>query len=368
MNRRIRNASVLLILSIICVLILVGCGSTNQQGGQPSGTDSGQTGSPTKEDVITLNLAHYLAESVTEWTAWDSYFAREVEKRTNGKVKIILHWSESLGKIPDLPELCSKGAVEMIATTPSYSPTWFRMTSVVNQIPFVHNNIEESLAVAKRLYFEGPLPEIDYKQNNMKLLFVDVYREYQTFAKEPYETLADLKGKKIRTWGPYLPRIISAVGAVPVDVMPAEMFESLQRGRVDGIPWGISAAYGNGLHEIAPYVNETGFTMAPGVIRLINLDVWNKLPADVQQVMEEVGQELMGEIGLEIANSHYEEAMENLLNEGATFVEFKDRDKWINMLPDFREEWVKEMEGTDIEEEAKVLLQMWNDVLAECRS
>lgn len=368
MNVRIKSISVLLILSLICTLFLVGCGSTGQQEGQPSGAEEGQAESPAKEEVITLNLAHYLAESVTEWTAWDIYFAEEVEKRTNGKVKIILHWSESLGKIPDLPELCSKGAVEMIATTPSYSPTWFRLTSSVNQIPFIQNNLEESLAVAKKLYFEGPLPEVDYKQNNMKLLFVDVYREYETFAKEPYETLEDLKGKKIRTWGPYLPRAIDAAGAVPVDVMPAEMFESLQRGRVDGIPWGINAAYGNGLHEIAPYVSKTGIGLTPGVIRLINLDVWNKLPADVQQVMEEVAEELMGEVGLEIANSHYEEAMEKLTQEGATFVEFKDRDKWINMLPDFRAEWVKEMEGTDIEEEAKELYQMWNDVLEECRS
>jgi TRAP-type C4-dicarboxylate transport system substrate-binding protein len=318
-----------------------------------------------KEKVIKLNLAHFLAESFTEWTEWDSYFAKEVEKRTNGRVKIIIHWSQSLGKIPDLPELCSKGAVDIMATTPSYSPTWFRLSSVLNQIPFIQNSLDEVVNVSQRLYFEGPLPKVDYAAHNMKLLFVGCFREYHIFAKEPIETLADLKGKKIRTWGPYLPRAISAAGAVPVDVSPSEMFESLQRGRVDGIPWGMSSAYGAGLHEIAPYISMTGIGLYPGIIRLINLDVWNKLPADVQKVMQEVAQELMTKVGPEIANSHYEKAHKLLTEKGATFVEFKDRQKWIDSLPDFRKEWLKEMEKTDIAEESKELYRMWNEVLGQ---
>jgi TRAP-type transport system periplasmic protein len=317
------------------------------------------------EKVITLNLAHYLPESVTEWTAWDTYFVQEVERRTDGRVKIIVHWSESLGKIPDLPRLCSSGAVDMMATTPGYSPTWFRLTSVINQIPFIQNSLEEVMTVAKKLYFEGPLPEVDYKKNNMKLLFVDCFREYHTFTKKPFETLEEIKGKKIRTWGPYLPRAIAAAGAVPVDVAPSEMFESLQRGRVDGIPWGINSAYGAGLHEIAPYVCMTGIGLTPGVIRLINLDVWNKLPPDIQKIMEEVSQELMGEVGLNIANSHYEKAHKLLSQSGATFVEFKDRGKWIETMPDFRKEWVNEMQGTAIADEAKQLYEMWNEALGK---
>jgi len=318
-----------------------------------------------KPKVITLNLAHYLAESITEWTAWDSYFAKEVERRTDGRVKIVIHWSESLGKIPDLPELCSRGAVDIISTTPSYSPTWFRLTSVLNQVPFIQNTLEEVQAISKKLYFEGPLPEIDYKRNNMKLLFVGCFREYHIFAKEPIETLEDMKGKKIRTWGPYLPRAIMVAGAVPVDVSPSEMFESLQRGRVDGIPWGLHSAYGAGLHEIAPYISKTGIGLYPGIIRLINLDVWNSLPADVQKIMIEVGQELMGQTGRDIANSHYDKAYKLLTKSGATFVEFKDREKWIKMLPDFRDEWVNEMQKTEIAEEAKELYRMWNEALGK---
>lgn len=348
MNSRIRSFAILLVFSVICLPFFVGSAHAGK-----------------KDKVITLHLAHFLAESITEWTAWDSYFAEEVGKRTNGKVKIVIHWSESLGKIPDLPELCSRGAVDIIATTPSYSPTWFRLTSVLNQIPFIQNSLEEVGAVSKKLYFEGPLPKIDYAKNNMKLLFVGCFREYHVFAKEPIETLEDLKGKKIRTWGPYLPRAISVAGAVPVDVSPSEMFESLQRGRVDGIPWGISSGYGAGLHEIAPYISKMGIGLYPGIVRLINVDVWKKLPADVQKVMLEVGRELMEKVGPEIANSHYEKAYKLLKEKGATFVEFKDRQKWIDMMPDFRKEWVNEMSKTEIAEEAKELYKMWNEVLGK---
>ena len=346
MKKHLKSFVILAIFSIICIPFFVKSACA-------------------KEKVITLNMAHFLAEPYTEWTAWDAYFAKEVEKRTNGRVKIIIHWSQSLGKIPDLPELCSRGAVDIMATGPSYSPTWFRLASVVNQIPFIQNSIDEVVAVSQKLYFEGPLPKVDYAAHNMKLLFVGCFREYHIFAKEPIETLEDLKGKKIRTYGPYLPRVIAAAGAVPVDVPPSEMFESLQRGRVDGIPWGLSSAYAAGLHEIAPYISMTGIGLVPGIIRLINLDVWNKLPADVQKVMKEVGQELMTKVGPEIANSHYEKAEKSLSQKGVTFVEFKDRQKWIDSLPDFRKEWVKEMEKTEIAEEAKEVYRMWNEALGK---
>ena len=346
MTMKMKRFAIMLVFSILCMPLFVGSANA-------------------ADKPITLHLAHFLAESITEWTAWDSYFAEEVEKRTNGKVKIVIHWSQSLGKIPDLPELCSRGAVDIISTTPSYTPTWFRLASVVNQVPFIQNSLEEVLKVSQKLYFEGPLPEVDFKAHNMKLLFVGCFREYHIFGKEPIATLEDMKGKKIRTWGPYLPRAIAAAGAVPVDVSPSEMFESLQRGRVDGVPWGMSSAHGAGLHEIAPYISMTGIGLYPGIVRLINLDKWNKLPADVQKVMLEVGQELMTKVGPEIANSHYDKAYKQLVEEGATFVEFKDKQKWIDMMPDFRKEWLKEMEKTDIADEAKEMYRMWNEALGK---
>jgi TRAP-type C4-dicarboxylate transport system substrate-binding protein len=127
----------------------------------------------------------------------------------------------------------------------------------------------------------------------------------------------------------------------------------------------MSSAYGAGLHEIAPYISMTGIGLYPGIIRLINKDVWNKLPADVQKVMQEVAQELMTKVGPDIANSHYDKAYKLLTEKGAKFVEFKDRQKWIDSLPDFRKEWLKEMEKTDISKESKELYNMWNEALGK---
>jgi len=306
-----------------------------------------------------------LQENVHEWADWDAYYAKEVERRTNGRVKIKIHWGESLGKVADFPELVSSGAVDIIATTPSYSPTWFPMMLPTNQIPFVMNTLDEALEVANTVFYEGPIPKM-LEKNNMKLLFVDAYHAYPIFSKTPINTLADLKGKKIRTYGQYLPRVYQAVGAVPVDVPASELFESLQKGKIDACPWGYSSSYLNSIHEVAPYVCDAKLGYQTGIIRVMNLNTWNKLPDDIKVILEEVGKD-MKNVGRDIQNKCKDESVEALKKEGATISEFNDREKWVNMLPDFRKEWVEDMEKKGLGEDAKELNRLLEETLKRVR-
>ena len=71
---------------------------------------------------ITLNLGHPFPEKLVTLTSWEQWFAQEIEKRTDGRVKIKIFWAQSLGKTSDLPDLVKSGGVDMTMLVPGYYP------------------------------------------------------------------------------------------------------------------------------------------------------------------------------------------------------------------------------------------------------
>ena len=69
---------------------------------------------------ITLNMGHPFPEKLATLTSWEKWFAGEIEKRTSGRVKIKIFWSQSLGKTSDLPDL--DGLEVTIAVENAYLP------------------------------------------------------------------------------------------------------------------------------------------------------------------------------------------------------------------------------------------------------
>ena len=66
-----------------------------------------------------LRWVHYLADS--PFVQLEKDFASEIEKRTNGQVKITITFAQGLGKTTELLTLTAKGAIDMTATAPGYN-------------------------------------------------------------------------------------------------------------------------------------------------------------------------------------------------------------------------------------------------------
>jgi TRAP-type C4-dicarboxylate transport system substrate-binding protein len=153
---------------------------------------------------ITLNMGHPFPEKLVTLTSWEKWFAKEIEKRTKGQVKIKIFWSQSLGKTSDLPDLVQSGGVDMTMLVPGYYPARFPLAMASNQLWFVNWTNEEAFAVAKALYWVDPIKSELAKQN-MKLIYIQVLPKYQLWNWAGIKSVADLKGKKVRSWGPICP-------------------------------------------------------------------------------------------------------------------------------------------------------------------
>jgi len=99
-------------------------------------------------------------------------------------------------------------------------------------------------------------------------------------------TVDDLRGLKIRMPG-LGGEVMQRAGATQVTMPASEIFTSLQTGAIDAAEWvGPYNDIALGLHKAARYYYFPGF-QEPGPAEqcVINLDAWNSLPPDLQEIV-----------------------------------------------------------------------------------
>jgi TRAP-type C4-dicarboxylate transport system substrate-binding protein len=129
--------------------------------------------------------------------------------------------------------------------------------------------------------------EIFEKRVNAKYLgrFHNIIRFY-IYSKRKIEKLDDFRGKKIRVMPLYVP-FINALGSVPITIPLTETYTSLERGVVDGVMFPKFGMTGMGWQEVTRYVlNDGVLQMEPAT--MVNLDKWNKIPKDLQELIMDV--------------------------------------------------------------------------------
>jgi len=98
------------VIVLLSVLFLVGLPLQNSWG---------------KEKEIKLNLATFTPPTGTIGEAI-KWYADEVGKHTDQRVKIKVFWAQSLAKQMELPHACRTGTADMVAMVPAYHPELFQ--------------------------------------------------------------------------------------------------------------------------------------------------------------------------------------------------------------------------------------------------
>jgi TRAP-type C4-dicarboxylate transport system substrate-binding protein len=106
------------------------------------------------------------------------------------------------------------------------------------------------------------------------------------FCKVPIGGLADLKAKKVRVYDASLAKFIEKLGGIPVTIPFGETQQALERGVTDCAITGPSSANSAGWPEVTTHFMPIGFQIALNAYAM-NLDKWNKLPADQKAKLTE---------------------------------------------------------------------------------
>jgi TRAP-type C4-dicarboxylate transport system substrate-binding protein len=100
------------------------------------------------------------------------------------------------------------------------------------------------------------------------------------------KTAADLKGMVLESHsGEYVAEALKILGATPEQINPAEGFDALAKGIVQGTVGEFEFIVSAGFNQVIKYSTEVG-TFGNGFEAVVmNLDAWNKLPADLQELL-----------------------------------------------------------------------------------
>ncbi len=143
------------------------------------------------------------------------------------------------------------------------------------------------------------------------------------FVNDPVERPEDLAGRKMRTAALY-DEFMRALSITPVTIGVPDTYSALERGIVDGFGQPIPVAYGMGWTSITKYLIDHEFYNQNGVI-LINLDVWNKLPKHLQDLMKEAAAEQEHRTW-DYAEGVIKDNRQGMAADGVQFVKFSPAD------------------------------------------
>jgi len=124
------------------------------------------------------------------------------------------------------------------------------------------------------------------KQWNAKLLAFGSGPPQAIWCNTEIRTIADLKGKKLRTYSRTMVDFAQGIGAVPVNVAFREVVTALQNKVVDCAVTGTSVGNAAGWTEVTKYLMPISLGWAINVT-VVNLNSWNRLDPKVQAFLTE---------------------------------------------------------------------------------
>lgn len=255
------------------------CGSREQGKPESGAEDTVQRyawplGSSSPEDTVTQLYAEK--------------FAEEVEKRSDGSMKITVYPNSVLGGDRELLESCKDGDIPFVVQNTAPQVSFLKDTAVFD-IPAVFETIEEVrehvddpkfLELIGQVYREGGYELLGYADQGFRVMTTN----------KKVESVSDFKGQKIRTMeNSYHIAYWKALGASPTPMTFSEVYIGLQQGTIDAQENPYEVIVSNKLYEQQKYVVETNHL--PHLISLIvSEDFFNSLTKEQQQIIREAAE------------------------------------------------------------------------------
>ena len=310
-----------------------------------------------------LNWGHYLPNS--PFVDVEKEFVKAVEERTDGRVKFNVVYSGGLGAGNELLTLVSRGAIDLGSIVPGYFADELLFSKAL-QIPFIFETTSEAIEVANYSYENLPVFANELKELNVRRLFHQPLGEYYTVgASDDCKTMEGLQGKKIRTFGSDIPKMMTAVGAVPLSMGSGEQYEALERGTLDYgyVNLGNIEAYR--LYEPGPNMCGPSLAMVGHMI-VINEKRWQSLPEDIRTIILEESK-LASDKYVASVNQSEIAATERMAANGANIINITDTylADWRAATPDLLQQWVEELTAAGKGEQAAAVAEKWRELTVD---
>jgi TRAP-type C4-dicarboxylate transport system substrate-binding protein len=208
------------------------------------------------------------------------WIVREMEKRSQGRIKIQYYWSSSLVPTKQIMDAVQKGVADIAFVNPNYQPGKMPLLTVTS-LPAT--GAKDMAYTSKALQGLMEMPEVKAELDalNMRYLGPLTNDSYGVWSKKEVRNLGDLKGLKLRAIGMHA-NLLHALGGVPVSLGATEIYQAIEKGTLDGGLGNPSFAIGYKWDEVTNYYYDIPFG-GLGQFVVINKSSWDKIPPDLQK-------------------------------------------------------------------------------------
>ena len=205
------------------------------------------------------------------------WFAEEVKKATAGKLEITVHPGASLFKAPEIKRAVATGQAQMGEVLISIHENEYAVFGI-DSIPFLTGSIQDSrkLWEAAKGHIAGKLDS-----QGIRLLYASPWPNQGLYAKKDINSLADLKGLKMRTYNVGTTRIAELAGAQGVTVQAADLAQALATGTVNAFMTSGATGFDTKVWETMTHFYDLQAWQPTNVV-FVNKAAFAGLPADQQ--------------------------------------------------------------------------------------
>ena len=269
------------------------------------------------QKVYTLKFATLLPTG-TAWTKTFDAWIKEVESKSNGRIKFKVYPGGVMGDEPDVLRKIRKGQLHGGLFT-GYGIGRIYSPSRVLELPFLFKNTEESDYVRNQL-----MPDIEtgFRDNGFELLGWPEIGLIHFFSKHKIQSMADLKKSRIWLWqgDPLGEALFTAADIKPVPLSIIDVYPQLsaKHGSIDTVYISTFGAIALQWHSQLKYATHIAVTNATGALVVSNR-FFNKLPDDLKKLLKETGKAISEKIRNETRIENIK-SKQLLIDYGITFL------------------------------------------------
>ena len=207
-------------------------------------------------------------------------FAKDVEKATNGKLKLKIHPSGSLFKHPEIKNAVRSGQVpigEFLLSRLSNENALFQADSV----PFLASSYEDA---AKLWELSRPAIEKLLDKEGLIVLYAVPWPPQGLYAKKEVKQVGDLKGVKFRAYNAATEQLARLAGAVPTQVEVPDIPQAFSTGRVSAMITSPSTGANSKAWDFLSHYHDAQGWLPKNVV-VMNKKAFRRLDKDVQEAL-----------------------------------------------------------------------------------
>lgn len=246
-------------------------------------------GTSPAQEKVELKLSHYLPPTHGLHVDFTEPWARELEKRTNGKIAVkMFPGNSSLGNPANQLDQVKAGVTD-IALGLSGIPRGRLPRTTIIDLPFMTDSADAASRALWAIYPKFLADE--YKGLKVLALFAHNPGLIATRDKK-VASLADLKGLRIRAPSVETQALLNAAGASPVGMPPGQVYENMEKGVIDGAMFPYDGIRGFKVDELTKFIFDADL-YTTSFYFVMNQKKYESLPADVRKAIDEMSGDVL---------------------------------------------------------------------------